>query len=82
MITKDTYFVKFEDGKAAWLSPDKEIPDGVIDKELRVMLFPDYGKVLKHKATGEISDGIWLKDTATNDYEEIDRPTDQETMEE
>ena len=78
MITKDTYLVKFSDGKSAWLAPDKEIPEGVEDKELRVMLFPDDGKVLKNKTTGEISDGIWLKDTTIDDYEEIDRPEETE----
>lgn len=78
MQTKDTYFIKFEDGKSAWLAPDKNIPDGIIDKELRVMLFPADGKVLKHKETGEITDAIWLKDTKAEDYIEIDRPEETE----
>ena len=71
MITKDTYFVKFSDGKSAWLAPDKEIPKDIDDKELRIMLFPTEGKVLKHKTTGEISNGLWLKDTTEDDYIEI-----------
>lgn len=78
MKTKDTYFVKFADGKAAWLAPDKEIPEGIVDQELRVMLFPENGKVLQHKETGELSDGIWLKDTTVDDYIEIDRPDETE----
>lgn len=72
MIKKDTFFVKFADGKSAWLAPDKEIPEGVVDKELRVMLFSVEGKVLKHKETGETTEGVWLKETTEDDYIEID----------
>lgn len=72
MITKDTYFIKFEDGNSAWLAPDKEIPTGALETEIRVMLFPEEGKVLKHKETGEINSGVWLKDSVISDYEEVE----------
>lgn len=78
MITKDTYFVRFSNGTSAWLAPDYPIPSDIQSKELRLMLFPEDGKVLRHRTTGELTDGTWLKDETIDDYVEIDRPAEME----
>lgn len=71
MITKETYFVKYTDGKSIWYAPGIKPNIENTDVEVRPMLFPAAGKVLRHKTTGQVSDGIWLKDTTQADYIEI-----------
>lgn len=71
MKVKETFFVKYGDGKSAWLAPDATMPDGVTSQELRPMLYPADGMVLRHKQTGETFECVWLKDTTADDYEEI-----------
>lgn len=71
-------------GTAVWLShtiPVEEV-ENIGSKELRPMLLPDAGKVLRNKHTGEIAEGGWLRDSKAEDWEEIDRPEEEENVEE
>lgn len=74
MYTKLTYYIKYGDEKSAWLAPDKS-PDefeNVTYIEERTLLFAEDGLQLKNKTTGEFTNGIWLKDTTIEDYEEVE----------
>lgn len=69
----NSYFVKFANGTSAWLAAGKALPADAVSDELRTMLFPDDGKVLRHKETGDISNGHWLRDGDSADkWEEIE----------
>lgn len=72
MQVKKSYFVKYGNGTSAWLAVGV-IPQGdILSKEERPMLFPDEGKVLKKKGTEvEYSQGLWLKDSKEEDWEEV-----------
>lgn len=72
-----SYLVKLENGKVAWLAVGKSAENAKIIEE-RPMLMPDFGMVLKHKETGELSSGHWLRgeDSADN-WEEIEEPKEQ-----
>lgn len=74
MYTKVTYYITYGDGKNAWLSPDKSLDDfeNITMKEERTILFAEDGLQLKNKNTGELTNGIWLKDTTIEDYEEVE----------
>ena len=74
MYTKVTYYITYGDGKSAWLSPNKSLDDfeNITAKEERTLLFAEDGLQLKHKTTGEFTNGIWLKDTTIEDYEEVE----------
>ena len=87
MKTVQSYFVIAEEGKtlmrdgkpmgaAVWLAPGKTYDDveNVGSVEPRMMIFPEQGKILRHKDTKELSQGRWLKDTFESDWEEIDEP--------
>lgn len=64
-------------GTTAWLAAGKE-PIGEVLEE-RPMLMPDFGMVLRHKETGEISSGHWLRNGDSADkWEEIEEPKGQE----
>lgn len=79
MKTKMSYWVKLENGTNAWLAAGKEVPAGATVIEERPMLIPDEGKVLRHKVTGEISYGHWMRGEDTADkWEEIDEPKEVE----
>lgn len=79
MKTKMSYLVKLENGTVAWLVAGKEVPAGATVIEERPMLIPDEGKVLRHKETGEISYGHWMRGEDTADkWEEIDEPKEVE----
>lgn len=74
-----SYLVKLENGTQAWLAAGKEVPAGATVIEERPMLIPDEGKVLRHKETGEISYGHWMRGEDTADkWEEIDEPKEVE----
>lgn len=81
MQIKTSYFVKLENGTNAWLAVGKEIPDGATIVEERPMVIPDFGKVLQHKETGEISYGHWLKDDSADKWEEIEEPKEEQGAE-
>lgn len=69
----DSYFCRLPNGTTAWLAAGKE-PIGEV-LEVRPMIIPDEGMVLRHVDTGEISTGHWLRNGDTADkWEEIDEP--------
>ena len=61
-----------------WLAVDAEIPEGAIIIEERPVIMPAEGKALKHKITGRISTGHWLREGSADDWEEIDEPKEEE----
>jgi hypothetical protein len=73
-----SYLVKLPNGAIAWLAVGKEIPSDAFVLEERPMIMPDLGKVLKHKTTGEISSGHWLREGSAEDWEEIEEPKESE----
>ena len=75
MYTKESYFCKYPDGKAIWFAPGASIKDGYTEKTLRLMLYPETGKVLRLKKDHKVfSSGTWLRDTAEENWEEVDAP--------
>lgn len=83
----DTYFLKAKEGKrliqdgkdfgaAVWLGINKSADgfENVATKELRQVIVPDDGKVLRNKATGEYADSHWLRDDNMEDWEDAARP--------
>lgn len=77
MKTAMSYLVKLPNGTIAWLAVGKSA-DGAEIIEERPMIMPDFGKVLKHKTTGEISSGHWLREGSAEDWEEIEEPKESE----
>lgn len=73
MKIANSYFVQLENGTTAWLAVGKSLENAKILEE-RPMLMPDFGMVLKHKETGEISSGHWLREGSAEDWEEITEP--------
>lgn len=71
MKTATSYLVKLPNGTIAWLAVGKSA-DGAEILEERPMLMPEFGKVLRHKTTGDISYGHWLKDDNAENWEEIE----------
>ena len=72
MQIKKSYFVKYENGTSAWLAAGITPQGDILSTEERLMLFPDEGKVLKKKGTeAEYSQGLWLKDSKEEDWEEV-----------
>lgn len=72
-----SYFVKVPVNNVivnVWLAAGKEIPEEAVVMEERPMIMPDDGKVLRHKGTGNISSGHWLREGSADDWEEIDEP--------
>ena len=72
-----SYLVELENGTRAWLAVGKSAENAKIIEE-RPMLIPGQGMVLRHKATGEISYGHWLKDDSADNWEEIKEETENE----
>lgn len=66
-----SYLVELENGKVAWLAVGKSAENAKIIEE-RPMLIPEFGKVLRHKTTGEESLGHWLRDDSADNWEEIE----------
>lgn len=77
MKIETSYLVKLENGTQAWLAVGAEIPEGAIVIEERPVIMPAEGKALKHKTTGRISTGHWLREGSADDWEEIDEPKEQ-----
>ena len=78
MKTQDSYFVKFANGTYAWLAVGKEVPADAELVEVRPMIMPDDGMILRNKETGEESSGHWLRGDDTADkWEEIEEPAEQ-----
>ena len=74
MYTKESYFCKYPDGKAIWFAPGASIIDGYTEKTLRLMLYPETGKVLLNKITGATSVGCWVQESELDNWTEIDQP--------
>ena len=73
MQIKESFFCKYEDGTAIWFAPDAVLKPGYYTIETRKLLFPETGKVLRLKKDHKVfSSGTWLKDTAEEDWEEVD----------
>ena len=75
MKIQDSYFVKFANGTYAWLAAGKPVPADAELVEVRPMIMPDDGMILRHKETGEESNGYWLRgDDSADKWEEIEEP--------
>ena len=78
MKIQDSYFVKFANGTSAWLAVGKPVPENATVIEVRPILIPDEGMILRNKETGEESSGHWLRGDDTADkWEEIEEPAEQ-----
>lgn len=74
----NSYFVKTINDVLVWLAAGIEVPTGAVVIEERPMLMPDFGMVLKHKETGEISSGHWLRgEDSADKWEEIEEPKEE-----
>ena len=72
MKIQDSYFVKFANGTYAWLAVGKPVPADAELVEVRPMIMPDDGMILRHKQTGEESSGHWLRgDDDKDKWEEV-----------
>ena len=72
MKIQDSYFVKFANGTYAWLAVGKPVPADAELVEVRPMIMPDDGMILRHKETGEESSGHWLRgDDDKDKWEEV-----------
>lgn len=67
MKIQDSYFVRFANGTTAWLAVGKPVPAGAELVEVRPMIMPDDGMVLRNKETGDISSGHWLRGEDSED---------------
>ena len=74
MKIQDSYFVKFANGTSAWLAVGKPEPADAELVEVRPMVMPDDGMILRNKETGEESSGHWLREGSADDWEEIKEP--------
>ena len=72
MKIQDSYFVALSNGTYAWLAVGKPVPADATVIEVRPILIPDDGMILRHKETGEKSRGYWLRGADSADkWEEI-----------
>ena len=78
MKIQDSYFVKFANGTSAWLAVGKPVPADAFITEVRPILIPDEGMILRNKETGEESSGHWLRNGDSADkWEETEEPAEQ-----
>ena len=72
MKIQDSYFVKFANGTGAWLAVGKPVPADAELVEVRPMIIPGDGMILRNKETGEESSGHWLRgDDDKDKWEEV-----------
>ena len=72
MKIQESDFVKFANGTSAWLAVGKPVPADAELVEVRPMIIPDDGMILRHKETGEESSGHWLRgDDDKDKWEEV-----------
>jgi hypothetical protein len=81
MKVEMSYLVELENGTKAWLAVNKVVPEDATVLENRPVIMPEQGKVLRHKETGDISTGHWLKDDSADNWEEIDEPQEEQGAE-
>lgn len=74
MRVADSYFVRLPNGTTAWLAVGKPVPEGAEIIEVRPVIIPTFGMILRHKTSGETSSGHWLRDGSVEDWEEIEEP--------
>ena len=73
MKIQESDFVKFANGTSAWLAVGKPVPENAELVEVRPILMPDDGMILRNKETGEESSGHWLRgDDSADKWEEIE----------
>ena len=78
MKIQESDFVKFANGTSAWLAVGKPVPENAELVEVRPMIMPGDGMILRNKETGEKSRGHWLRGDDTADkWEEIEEPAEQ-----
>ena len=71
MKIQESYFVKFANGTSAWLAVGKPGPADATVIEVRPILIPDDGMILRNKETGEKSRWRWLRaDDSADKWEE------------
>lgn len=80
MEIKTSYLVKLANGKQAWLSVDKEVPEGATIIEERPMLIPSQDMVLHKNGSDVYSFTTWLKDSTIEEWEEITQAEYEEIM--
>lgn len=80
MKIKHTY-IAIKDGVKGIYAVRDSAPEDVEILEVKDILIPDFGKVLRHKETGDISSGHWLKDDSVDNWEEIDEPQEEQEAE-
>lgn len=80
MEIKYTY-IAIKDGIKGVYAVRDSAPEDVEILEIKDILIPDFGKVLRHKETGEISYSHWLKDDSADNWEEIDEPQEEQGAE-
>ena len=79
MKVQDSYFVALANGTQAWLAVGKPAPSNAFILEVRPMIMPDDGMILRNKTTGEESSGHWLRgDDSAGKWEEIEEPKEVE----
>ena len=61
MKIQESDFVKFANGTSAWLAVGKPVPADAELVEVRPMIMPGDGMILRNKETGEESSGHWLR---------------------
>ena len=61
MKIQDSYSAKFANGTNAWLAVGKPVPADAELVEVRPMIMPGDGMILRNKETGEESSGHWLR---------------------
>lgn len=81
MKAVDSYFVKFENGTTAWLAVGKPVPENATIIEVRPILTPDDGMILRNKETGETSVGHWLRgDDSKDKWEEVPATVEEQNV--
>ena len=72
MKIQESDFVKFANGTSAWLAVGKPVPADAELVEVRQMIMPGDGMILRNKETGEESSGHWLRgDDDKDKWEEV-----------
>ena len=71
MEIKNSYLVKLNNGSQAWLSINNEVPNDATIIEERPMLISSENMILHNINTNEYTNGIWLKDSVKEDWEEM-----------
>lgn len=81
MRVSDSYFVRLPNGTTAWLAVGKPVPEGAEIIEVRPVIVPTFGMILRHKTSGETSSGHWLRDGSAEDWEDVPEEKDEAVLE-